>query len=127
MAYALQGSSNHWEIYWPFTKIWGRHNAVDKLIGHQTLADRTPLRRRLLTLSGRAIIELLQQAMMGRILMVAAVAAPSSIAVRIVKEFDIAPEGFRERTTLRLITAWSGSTDMHQKQWELRHEAANQG
>jgi FdhD protein len=75
----------------------GRHNAVDKLVGSEFLADRTPLRECLMLLSGRASFELLQKALMGGVPMVASLGAPSSLAVQVAKQFDIVLVGFLRR------------------------------
>ena len=80
----------------------GRHNAVDKLIGAELLANRLPLHDRLMMISGRASFEILQKAAVARLPIVCAVSAPSSMAVQMSRDLNITLIGFLRGETMNI-------------------------
>ncbi|MGH9253191.1 MAG: formate dehydrogenase accessory sulfurtransferase FdhD [Vicinamibacterales bacterium] len=72
----------------------GRHNAVDKLLGRLLMAGRLPLEDSLLFVSGRSSFEIVQKAFLGGLPLVAAVSAPSSLAIELAERTGITLLGF---------------------------------
>lgn len=82
----------------------GRHNALDKLIGHALMAGKLPLTEHILLLSGRASFELVQKAAMAGIPAIVSVGAPSSLAINLAKENKQTLVGFLKKTGFNIYS-----------------------
>ena len=80
----------------------GRHNALDKLIGYAVFANRLPLRAHVLFLSGRVSFEMMQKALAAGIPIVAAISAPTSLAVEFARESNQTLVGFLRGETMNI-------------------------
>jgi FdhD protein len=80
----------------------GRHNAVDKVLGHGFLDSKLPFDAHVLLVSGRASFEILQKALAARVPIVAAVSAPSSLAAEFARESGQTLVGFLRGETMNI-------------------------
>jgi len=82
----------------------GRHNAVDKAVGRAFLDGLLPLKRHLLLVSGRASFEIIQKTLAAGIPVVAAVSAPSSLAVEFARDSNQTLIGFLRPPSFNIYT-----------------------
>jgi FdhD protein len=82
----------------------GRHNAVDKVIGRLLLDGKLPAATLGMMVSGRASFELMQKTLVAGIPLLAAVSAPSSLAVQLAREFNMTLIGFLRGETFNIYS-----------------------
>ncbi|TYR65931.1 formate dehydrogenase accessory sulfurtransferase FdhD [Streptomyces parvus] len=96
----------------------GRHNAVDKVVGHALRSGLLPLRGSVLMVSGRASFELVQKAVMAGIPLLAAVSAPSSLAADLAADSGLTLVGFLRGTSMNV---YAGDERVHHAAEAGRH------
>ncbi len=82
----------------------GRHNAVDKVLGAAFRARQLPLTGTILQVSGRASFELVQKAALAGVPLLAAVSAPSSLAVELARDLGVTLVGFSRGNSMNIYT-----------------------
>lgn len=82
----------------------GRHNALDKILGYALIHDLLPLDRHVLLLSGRVSFEMIQKALAAGIALVAAISAPSSLAIDFAREAGQTLIGFLRGETMNVYS-----------------------
>jgi FdhD protein len=111
-AAALADSNGNIEVV--FEDI-GRHNALDKLIGHCLLQERLPLSNRMIFMSSRSSFELVQKTLMAGCPVLATVGGPSSLAIEMAREHGLTLLGFFREGHCNV---YSGEWRLHSKVYE---------
>jgi FdhD protein len=82
----------------------GRHNAVDKVIGHMLQAGEVPLADTIMLVSGRVSFEIVQKVAMAGVPILSAVSAPSSLAIEAAQRFQMTIVGFLRHQSFNIYT-----------------------
>ncbi|MEO6846579.1 MAG: formate dehydrogenase accessory sulfurtransferase FdhD, partial [Chthoniobacterales bacterium] len=82
----------------------GRHNALDKVIGHAFFEDKLPLNKTILLVSGRVSFEIMQKAIAAGIPCIAAISAPTSLAIKLAQSSERTLIGFLRGSCMNIYS-----------------------